>query len=54
MEGILELYEPDKKGVLTAGAWTKYFFVLHREVLMFTDLRDKSKVRGQLHMAVSK
>jgi hypothetical protein len=46
MEGVLELFEPDKRGVFTSGVWKKVFFILHREVLMFTDLVDKSQVRG--------
>ena len=54
MEGILEKFNPTEGGMFSKGNWVKYFFILHQEVLIFTDLKERTKILGKLHMQISK
>jgi len=54
MEGILERFDSTTAGIFSSGTWTQYFFVLHEQVLLITDLNERTKVLGKMHMAVSK
>jgi oxysterol-binding protein-related protein 3/6/7 len=48
MEGYLE-----KKEERLFGGWTKYYFILHQEMLYQLDKKD-GKLMGQIHMQVAK
>jgi len=50
MEGILERFDTASAGIFSAGNWKKYFFVLHQQVLLITDLTERTKVIGKMHM----
>ena len=50
MEGILEKYDVATGGYFSYSGWKKYFFILHQEVLLITDLNDRAKIHGKLHM----
>jgi hypothetical protein len=54
MEGLLEKYDTKKGGIFASGVWDKYFFILHQEILIFTDANERTKILGRLHMQVSK
>jgi hypothetical protein len=54
MEGTLEVFDSVSKGMFKAGGWKKYFFILHHEILVFTDVSNTNQVVGKLHMSVSK
>ena len=54
MEGPLERFDTDNAGMFSSGNWKKYFFILHERVLIITDINERSKVVGRLHMEISK
>jgi hypothetical protein len=54
MEGILEKWTTSEGGMFSGGVWKKYFFILHQQILMITDLNERTKIVGKIHMAVSK
>ena len=53
MEGILEKLDHPGKGFKQAQ-WKTYYFILHEEILMFTEINNRQKISGKLHMAISK
>jgi hypothetical protein len=54
MEGILEKFDSKEGGMFSAGVWRKYFFILHQDVLIFTDINERAKIVGKMHMQISK
>lgn len=40
--------------MFSGGIWKKYFFILHQEVLIFTEINERSKIKGKIHMHISK
>jgi phosphorylcholine metabolism protein LicD len=40
--------------MFSGGVWKKYFFILHQEVLIFTDINQRTKIIGKVHMQISK
>ena len=54
MEGILEKYDTSEAGMFSKGVWKKYFFILHQDVLMLTDLNDRATIIGRMHMTITK
>ena len=54
MEGILEKFNSTEGGMFTKGVWQKYFFILHQDILIFTDVKERNKILGKLHMQISK
>jgi hypothetical protein len=39
MEGVLEKWDENVSGLFKSkGQWNKYYFVLHEEILMFTEV----------------
>ena len=54
MEGVLE--KMDYKGGLFSGSGTykEYYFILHEEVLMFTEINQKHVIKGKVHMQITK
>ena len=54
MEGVLEKLDFHEKGVFKTAPWNKYYFVLHEEILMFTQLTQRSQILGKMHMAITK
>ena len=53
MEGILEKFDTIN-GIWSSGVWTKYFCILHEQVLLITDVNQRSNIVGKLHMQISK
>lgn len=56
MEGTLEKLDQSKPGLFSgSGAiWKSYYFILHEDVLLFTETHDRKKILGKLHMQISK
>jgi hypothetical protein len=54
MEGII--FKLDYKSGLFSGSgtWNPYHFILHEDVLMFTNETQKSIILGKLHMQITK
>lgn len=54
MEGILEKLDY-KSGLFTGkGTYIDYYFILHEDVLMFTEINQKQKIMGKVHMQITK
>jgi hypothetical protein len=55
MEGTLEKLDESKGGMFSGSStWKPYYFILHEDVLMFTEVTSKHKILGKLHMQISK
>lgn len=54
MEGILEKFYPTTTNAFGAGTWHRHFFVLHDDILIFTELEQKTKILGKMHMKITK
>ena len=54
MEGILQKYDTAEGGWIKNGEWKEYYFILHENILMFTEVQNKAKVIGKLHLEISK
>lgn len=53
MEGVLEKYEIESGTLFNSGVWKPYYFILHQEVLMFTEVENKANIIGKIHMQIS-
>jgi hypothetical protein len=55
MEGTLDKLEDTKGGFFSASTiWKPYYFILHEEVLMFTEVSSKHLILGKIHLQISK
>ena len=50
MEGVLEKYESVQGTLFTSDVYKPYYFILHQEVLMFTEVDNKAIIIGKIHM----
>ena len=53
MEGTLEKFIGYSGTLFSSEEWKSYYFILHEEILLFTQLGDRSRVEGRLHMSIS-
>lgn len=53
MEGVLEKYESVPGTLYNSDVWKRYYFILHQEVLMFTEVDNKANIIGKIHMQIS-
>ena len=55
MEGTLEKFDESKSGIFYGSAtWKPFYFILHEDVLMFTEAASNQKILGKIHMLISK
>jgi hypothetical protein len=54
MEGVLEKMDY-KSGLFSGkGTYKDYHFILHEDILMFTEIHQKQTIKGKIHMQVTK